>query len=407
MKINFSPPDITEKEIDAVVKVLRSGWITTGPMTKHFEREIADFCGVNRAVCVNSATIGMEFVLRLLGVGPGDEVITTAYTYTASASIIDHVGAKIVFADCQKDSFLIDYNDVESKITERTKVIIPVDIGGVVADSERLLEIAERNKHLFKANSKLQEVFNRIIILSDSAHAFGSVRNGKKAGSIADFSCFSFHAVKNLTTGEGGAITWRNREDICDEEIYTDLMLLALHGQNKDALSKLNPASWEYDIIHPGYKGNMTDIVAAIGLVQFGRYEGLLERRKEIINYYDERIKEVDFLESFKHFEDNMTSVGHLYLVNLKGKTEAFRNRVIEVMSDRSIATNVHYKPLPMMTAYKNMGFDIKDYPNAYNRFKNEITIPLHTLLSDDDIKYVMDNFIDVVKTLDKDEEYK
>ena len=400
MKINFSPPDITQREIDAVVEVLKSGWITTGPKTKQFEREIAEYTDAAGAVCVNSATIGMELVLRYLGIGPGDEVITSAYTYTASASVIDHVGAKVVLADCQKDSFLIDYDDVAAKITARTKAIIPVNIAGVMADSAKLIQIAEGKRHLFQPKGEIQEKFGRIIILSDSAHSFGSTCNGKKSGSIADFSCFSFHAVKNLTTAEGGAITWKGREDLDNDEVYKEFMLWALHGQDKDALAKTEPGAWEYDIKYPGYKGNMTDIMAAMGLVQLERYPELLARRKQIIARYDRRLSEVDGFEPFQHFRANMTSSGHLYLVNLTGKSVAFRNRVIELMDEREIATNVHYKPLPMMTAYKAMGFDIADFPNAYHRYENEITLPLHTLLSDEDVEYVMDNFIQIVKDL-------
>ncbi len=397
MRVNFSPPDITNEEIDAVVEVLKSGWITTGPKTKQFEREIANYCGTPKAVCVNSATIGMEFVLRLLGVGPGDEVITSAYTYSASASIIDHVGAKIVLADCQKDSFLIDYDDVEAKITEKTKVIIPVDIAGVVADSKKLIEIAENKKSLFKPKTDLQSKIGRITILSDSAHSFGSELNGARTGSIADFSCFSFHAVKNLTTAEGGAITWSDRNGLDNEFIYKELMLLALHGQDKDALSKTKPGAWEYDIKHTGYKGNMTDIMAALGLVQLSRYDNLLKRRKEIIEKYDKALNNMPEIETFKHYTENMKSCGHLYLVNLIGKDVEFRNKVIEKMAEKGVATNVHYKPIPMMTAYKNLGFDISNYPNAYNRYKNEITFPLHTLLTNEDIDFVLETFISVL----------
>lgn len=402
MKINFSPPDITQKEIDLVAEVLKSGWITTGPKTRLFEQKIAEYCGTDNAVCLNSATAAMEMTLRFLGVGPGDEVITSAYTYTASASVIEHVGAKIVLADCQKDSFHIDYDDVERKITERTKVIIPVDVAGVIADSEKLIEIAEKHKNIFNPSNDIQKGFGRIIIMADAAHSFGSKKDGKRAGSIADFTCFSFHAVKNLTTGEGGAVTWKNRDFL--KKNHEELMLLALHGQNKDALAKTKPGAWEYDIIYTGYKANMTDIMSAIGLGQLERYEGLLARRREICEEYKRRLKEIPDAEYFDPEVTNGRNNCHLALVNLKGRSVEFRNKVIEEMALKGIATNVHYKPIPMMTAYKKMGFDIKDFPNAYSRYENEITLPLHTLLTDEDVTFVMDNFVRIVKKLDESE---
>lgn len=398
MKINFSPPDITQLEIDEVVDTLKSGWITTGPKTKKLEVELANFIGTNRVVCLNSATFGLEMILRVLGVTSGDEIITCAYTYTASASVIDHIGAKIVLADCQKDNFHIDYDDLENKITEKTKVIIPVDIAGVMVDYNKIYEIVERKKHLFKANTKAQEKFGRIIIVSDSAHSFGASFRGENAGTLADFSSFSFHAVKNFTTAEGGAITWRNREFLDDDVIYNEIMLLALHGQNKDALAKTKPGAWEYDIVCTGYKGNMTDLNASLGLAQLKRYKSLLERRKEIIKMYDKGFQNDKNIRPFKHFTDQYISSGHLYLVNILDLDEDQRNNVIEKMIEKGIATNVHYKPLPMFTAYKNLGFDISDFPNSFNLYKNEITLPLHTLLTNEEVKYVIDSLNSILK---------
>lgn len=388
--IPFSPPDISEDEIAEVIDALKSGWITTGPKTKLFEKEIAEYCNTSRAVCLNSATACMELTLRLLGIGEGDEVITTAYTYTASASVIEHVGAKIVMVDCGKDSFHIDYDAIEDAITEKTKAIIPVDIAGVMCDYERIFKAVNNKKEMFKSSNEIQKAIGRVVVLADSAHSFGASYKGKMAGEVADFTSFSFHAVKNLTTAEGGAVTWNDIEGIDNEEIYRQFMLLSLHGQSKDALAKTKPGAWEYDIVYPAYKCNMTDIMAAIGIVQLKRYKELLERRKEIIGKYDEAMKNLD-VQILQHDGEDFSSSGHLYLVRLNGKDEKDRNRIIEEMAERGIATNVHYKPLPMHTAYKNLGFDIEDYPNSYKQYKNEITLPLNTLLSDEDVKYIIE----------------
>lgn len=398
MNISFSPPDITQLEIDEVVDTLKSGWITTGPKTKKLEKLLSEMIGTNETVAMNSATAGLELILRYLGIGPGDEVITSAYTYTASASVIDHVGAKIVLADCQKDSFMIDYDDVEKKITENTKAIIPVDIAGVMVDYDKIFEIVERNKDKFNPNGCLQKKFGRIIVVADAAHSLGATRNGVNSGNYADFSSFSFHAVKNFTTAEGGAVTWKSQSFINDGDVYRDFMLLALHGQSKDALSKMSPGAWEYDIVYTGYKANMTDINAALGLAQFARYPGLLERRKEIIKRYNEGFKEDSNIRPIVHQGDNFLSSGHLYLVNVLDFTTQQRNLLIGMMADEGIATNVHYKPLPMFTAYKKLGFNIKDYPNAYNMYKNEITLPLHTVLTDEEVDYVISTFKRLVK---------
>lgn len=389
--IPFSPPDITDAEIEEVIKAMKSGWITTGPRTKEFERKIAEYVGTNKAVCLNSATAAMELTLRILGVGPGDEVITCAYTYTASASIIDHVGAKIVLVDTAPDSFEMDYNKLADAITERTKVIIPVDIAGKMCDYDRIYEVIESKKELFKANNELQRLFNRVIVLADAAHAFGAERHGLKCGQVADFTSFSFHAVKNLTTAEGGAVVWRSDLGLDDEWLYKQFMLYSLHGQSKDALAKTKLGAWEYDIVYPAFKCNMTDILAGFGLIQLSRYEGLMERRKVIIEAYDKALSEIG-VESLKHYGDDFTSTGHLYLARVPGISESERNEIIIKMAEAGIATNVHYKPLPMFTAYKNLGFDIKDYPNAYKQYANEITLPLHTLLSDEDVEYVCES---------------
>ena len=391
MKINFSPPDITQVEIDNVVEVLKSGWITTGPKTKEFEKKIAQYCNTSRAVCLNSATAAMEMTLRVLGVGPGDEVITSAYTYTASCSVICHVGATPVLVDTAADSYEMDYEKLSKAITPRTKAIIAVDLAGVICDYDKIFEIVKSKRELFNANNKIQEAFNRIIVIADSAHAIGAKRNGKMAGEIADFTSFAFHAVKNLTTAEGGAATWRDISGVDNEEIYKQYMLLSLHGQSKDALAKTQIGSWEYDIKLPAYKCNMTDIMAAIGLGQFSRYSEILKRRREIIELYDELLKEEN-IHILKHYTEDSSSSGHLYLVRLLGKNEEDRNKVIIKMAEAGVATNVHYKPLPMMSAYKSMGFDIKDYPNAFNMYKNEITLPLHTLLSNEEVKYIASN---------------
>lgn len=396
MKIPFSPPDITQAEINEVIDTLKSGWITTGPKTKLLEKKLAEYCNTSKMVCLNSATAAMEMTLRLLGIGEGDEVITSAYTYTASASVIHHVGAKIVLVDTGKDSFEMDYDQLENAITEKTKAIIPVDIAGVMCDYDRIFEIVNRKKDLFKPSNEIQEVFGRVIVMADAAHSFGASYKGNRSGEVADFSCFSFHAVKNLTTAEGGAVTWRDIPGFENEEIYNQFMLLSLHGQSKDALEKTKPGSWEYDIVAPNYKCNMTDIMASLGLVQLKRYLNILKRRKEIIEMYDEALKDEN-VQVLNHYDDNQSSSGHLYLVRLLGKDENYRNRVIEKMAEKGVSTNVHYKPLPMHTAYKNLGFGIKDYPNAFNMYKNEITLPLHTLLGDEDVEYVVNTLKDII----------
>ena len=389
--IPFSSPDITRSEIEEVIRAMKSGWITTGPRTKLLERRIAEYIGVNRAVCVNSATAAMELTLRILGIGPGDEVITSAYTYTASASIIDHVGAKIVLVDTAPDSFEMDYSKLADAITENTKVIIPVDIAGKMCDYDTIYEVVESKRNLFKANNDIQKLFNRVIIMADAAHAFGAERKGMKAGQVADFTCFSFHAVKNLTTAEGGAVVWRNDLGLDDEWLYNQFMLYSLHGQSKDALTKSRKGDWEYDILHLGYKCNMTDILASLGLVQLDRYDSLLKRRREIVELYDSLLKPIG-IKVLDHYGENFCSTGHLYLTRIPGISEVERNEIIVKMAEDGVATNVHYKPLPMLTAYKNLGFDIKGYPNAYRQYSNEITLPLHTLLSDEDIRYVCDS---------------
>lgn len=396
--IPFSPPDITDVEINNVVEVLRSGWITTGPKTKEFERQIAEYCNTNKAICLNSATACMEMTLRLLGIGEGDEVITSAYTYTASASVIHHVGAKIVLVDTAKDSFQMDYEKLEEAITERTKAIIPVDLAGVMCDYEKIFEVVNRKKDLFKANNELQEAIGRVVVLADGAHSFGASQKGKMSGEVADFTSFSFHAVKNLTTAEGGALTWRSIDGVDDEEIYKRLNTLSLHGQTKDALAKTKIGAWEYDIVEPAYKCNMTDIMAAIGLGQLSRYDELLNYRKAIINRYDELLEDVEGVEVLKHYTEENTSSGHLYLVRLIGKDEAFRNEVITKMAEEGIATNVHYKPLPLLTAYKNLGFNIENYPNAFDMYKNEITLPLNTLIDLEEVEYVVSNLKVIIK---------
>lgn len=397
--ISFSPPDITHAEIEEVVKALKSGWITTGPRTKEFERRIAEYVGVNKAACLNSATAAMELTLHVLGIGPGDEVITSAYTYTASASVIHHVGAKIVLVDTAPDSFEMDYAKLADVITEKTKAIIPVDIAGKMCNYDAIYEAVESRKDLFRPNNEIQGLFNRAIVVADAAHAFGAERKKQKCGQTADFTCFSFHAVKNLTTAEGGAVVWRNDLGLDDDFIYKQFMLYSLHGQSKDALAKTQKGGWEYDIIYPAYKCNMTDILASIGLVQLDRYGALLHRRKQIIDMYDKALLPLG-IKRLEHYGENFTSTGHLYLTRIPGINEVERNEIIIKMAEAGIATNVHYKPLPMFTAYKNLGFDIKDYPNAFNQYKNEITLPLHTLLSDDDVEYVIINLTRVTKEL-------
>lgn len=390
--IPFSPPDITDKEIEKVVEVLKSGWITTGPKTKEFEEKIAAYCHTEKAVALNSATACMELTLRVLGIGPGDEVITSAYTYTASASVIHHVGAKIVLVDTQEDSYEMDYEQLESKITSKTKAIIPVDLAGVMCDYDKLFEIVERTKNKFNPSNKIQESFGRVILVADGAHSFGATYKGKTSGEVADFTSFSFHAVKNLTTGEGGAVTWKNIKGINNDDIYKEFMLLSLHGQSKDALAKTELGSWEYDIVAPNFKCNMTDIMAAIGLVQLERYAGLLAKRKELINKYNEGLKDLNQVKVYPHLGKNFSSSGHLLLVNIDNFDFEKRNRLIKNLANVGISTNVHYKPLPLLTAYKDLGFAIKDFPNALRLYTNEITLPLNSLMKIDDVEYIVEN---------------
>lgn len=404
MKIPFSPPDIGEAEIAQVADTLRSGWITTGPKTKELERQVASFCHTSRAVCLNSATAAMELTLHQLGIGPGDEVITCAYTYTASASVVCHVGAKLVLVDCCKpsdggsDCYQMDYDALERAITPRTKAIIPVDLGGVVCDYDRIFEIVERKKALFTpSDNKIQQALGRVAVMADAAHAFGAQWHGRMCGEIADFTCFSFHAVKNFTTAEGGAVTWRDLPGIDNEEIYKNYMLLSLHGQSKDALVKTQLGAWEYDIVMPGYKCNMTDIMAAIGLAQMQRYPDLLARRRQIITRYNQVMDTLP-VSYLRHYGEDFASSGHLYLVRLNGRDEQFRNDFIVKMAEREIATNVHYKPLPMHTAYKKLGFDIKDYPNAFAMYRNEVTLPLHTLLTDEQVEFLLETFVQLLR---------
>ena len=397
--IPFSPPDMSEAEVLEVAEALRSGWITTGPKTKEFEKQIAEYCGTNKAVCLNSATACMEMILRVLGVGPGDEVITCAYTYTATASVTCHVGAKVVMVDTAPGSFEMDYLKLADAITERTKVIIPVDLAGIVCDYTKVFAAVESKKHLFKPSNDVQKAFGRVVVLADAAHAFGASKNGKMCGNIADFTSFSFHAVKNLTTAEGGALTWRPVDGVEDEWLYKQFQLLSLHGQNKDALAKTKLGAWEYDIVAPNYKCNMTDVMAGIGLAQLKRYSGMLERRRQIIEKYNASLSACN-VQVLDHYSDVHASSGHLYLVRLLGKSAEERNDVIIKMAERGIACNVHYKPLPMMTAYKNLGFDILDYPNAYAQYVNEVTLPLNTRLTDEDVDYVISNFVDIIKNI-------
>lgn len=397
MKISFSPPDISEREIAEVVDTLKSGWITTGPKTKRFEREIAEYCNVNKAVCLNSQTACAEMALRVLGIGEGDEVITTAYTYTATAAVVCHVGAKLVLVDTQTDSLEPDYDAIEKAINERTKAIIPVDLGGVPCDYDRIFDIVNAKKSLFRPANRIQEAIGRVVVLADTAHAFGAVYKDKKVGSIADFSAFSFHAVKNLTTAEGGALTWRTINGIDDEEIYKTVQLLSLHGQNKDALAKTKFGAWEYDVVAPWYKCNMTDIMAALGLAQLSRYDGMLARRKAIIERYDSALKPLG-VKVLPHFTGDHKSSGHLYITEIPNVTYEQRGKIINRMAEREIACNVHYKPLPLLTAYKDLGFDIKDYPNAYDHFAHEITLPLHTCLTDEEADYVISNLAGILR---------
>lgn len=394
--VPFSPPDMSECEIAEVSEALRSGWITTGPRTKEFEKQISDYCHTDKAVCLNSATACMELILRVLGVGPGDEVITSAYTYTATASVTCHVGAKVVMVDTAPNSFEMDYDKLADAITERTKVILPVDLGGVVCDYDKIYAAVDSRKHLFRPSNDIQRAYGRVVVLADAAHAFGAQWHGKMCGEIADFTSFSFHAVKNLTTAEGGALTWRTHEGVDNEWLYKQFQLFSLHGQNKDALAKTKLGAWEYDIVAPNYKCNMTDIMAAIGLAQFKRYPDMLRRRHDIIRKYNDALKGHN-VQTLIHVGDDHTSSGHLYLVRLLDCDVEQRNRIIEQMAERGIACNVHYKPLPMMTAYKALGFDIANYPNAYNQYRNEVTLPLHTRLTDEDVEYVISNFVEVI----------
>ena len=396
MNIPFSPPDISDSEIDEVIDTLKSGWITTGPKTKKFENDITSYCGSAKTVCLSSATTSLEMTLRILGIGKGDEVIVPAYTYTASCSVICHVGATPVIVDSQKDNVEMDYDLMADAISEKTKAIIPVDISGILCDYDKIFEVVENKKELFNPNSDLQKIFNRIIVIADCAHGFGAEKNNKKAGTFADFTCFSFHAVKNLTTAEGGAVTWINHEGIDNDELYKKYQIFSLHGQTKDALAKTT-GSWEYDILIPGYKCNMTDIQASIGLVQLNRYDGLLKRRHEIIAKYDAAFSEYPFITQF-HKTENSISSGHLYLLRIEDIDMEKRNEIISKMGERGVSTNVHYKPLPLLTAYKELGFDIADYPNAYNLFLNEISLPLYSTLSDEAVDYIIDNLLEVVK---------
>lgn len=395
--IPFSPPDISDLEIGEVVEALRSGWITTGPRTKQLEKNIAEWIGTEKCVCLNSQTACAEMALHIMGIGPGDEVITSAYTYTASASVIAHVGAKIVLIDTQKDSTEMDYDALEAAINENTKAIISVDLAGIPCDYDRIFDIVKRKKMLFKPNNEIQSAIGRVAVMADTAHAFGAKWHGKMIGSVADFSSFSFHAVKNLTTAEGGALVWRTIPGVSNEDIYKKLQLLSLHGQSKDALAKTKLGAWEYDIVGTYYKCNMTDIAAAIGLKQFERYPDMLKRRKEIIEKYDAALRPAG-IETLTHYTDEWESSGHLYLTRIPGINLEQRNEIIVKMAERGVACNVHYKPLPLHTAYKNLGFDISNYPNAYAYYANEITLPLHTCLTNEDIEYVAEQYVEVVK---------
>ena len=397
MNIPFSPPDISDAEIEEVVAALKSGWITTGPRTKEFEKKITEYCGSDKTVCLSAATTALEMTLRLLGVGKGDEVIVPAYTYTATCSVICHVGATPVMVDSQKDKEEMDYTQMSDAITNKTKVIMPVDIAGILCDYDKIFEIIESKKELFTANNEIQEAFNRIIVLADCAHGFGAVQNNKKAGNLADFTCFSFHAVKNLTTAEGGAVTWKKHDNVDSEKLYKQLQILSLHGQTKDALEKTQKGSWEYDILIPAYKCNMTDIQAGIGLGQLGRYGALLERRHEIVKKYDAGFENSKVITPI-HFSENSKSSGHLYLTRIDGITLDERNEIIIKMEERGISTNVHYKPLPMLTAYKDLGYDINDYPNAYHLFENEISLPIYSTLTDEEIEYIIENLLDILQ---------
>ena len=390
--IPFSPPDMTEAEVQEVAQAILSGWITTGPRTKELERQIAEYIGVNKAVCLNSQTACAEMALRLLGIGEGDEVIVPAYTYTASASIVCHVGATLVFADVQPNSLEMDYEAVEELITPRTKAIIPVDLAGIPCDYDRLMQIVENKRPIYQPANDIQHALGRVAICADAAHAFGAEWHGKKVGAIADFTAFSFHAVKNLTTAEGGALTWKTIPGISDDELYRMVQLFSLHGQSKDALAKTKLGAWEYDIVGPWYKCNMTDIMAALGLAQLRRYGNMLDRRLELVKKYDEAFADLP-VTVLKHYGDNFRSCCHLYLVNVSGKAREECNQIIVKMAEDGIATNVHYKPLPLLSAYKKRGFDIKDYPNAFARYSNIISLPLYSTMTDEEIDYVIDCF--------------
>lgn len=399
MKIPFSPPDIGEGEINEVIEALRSGWITTGPKTKLLEKQISEYCNTSTSVCLNSATAALELTLRILGIGEGDEVITSAYTYTASASVICHVGATPVLVDIQKDSFEMDYEKLASAINEKTKAVIPVDLAGVVCDYDSIFRAVESKKELFTAKNDIQKAIGRVAVITDAAHGFGARKDGKMCGEFSDFTCFSFHAVKNLTTAEGGAVTFKDIKGVDSEELYKQYQLLSLHGQNKDALAKTKVGAWEYDIVAPYYKCNMTDIAAALGLAQMRRYEDMLKRRHEIIAMYDSALSEIGAT-AIKHSAENFRSSGHLYIMRLDGFTLEMRNDFITAMAEEGISTNVHYKPLPLLTAYSNLGFDIKDFPEAYNHYVNEVTLPLHTCLSDEEVKYVIDGAVKCAKKI-------
>lgn len=397
--ISFSPPDMGENEINEVIDALKSGWITTGPKVKNFEKEIAKYCHISKAVCLNSATACMEMTLRLLDVGPGDEVITSAYTYTASCSVICHVGATPVLVDVSKDSYEMDYQQLADKITAKTKVIIPVDLAGIMCNYDEIFNVVESKKDLFVPSNDIQKAFGRIVVLADAAHAFGASRKNKMCGEVADFTSFSFHAVKNLTTAEGGAVVWNDIQGIDNDWIYKQYQLLSLHGQTKDALNKTKSGAWEYDIMSPSYKCNMTDIMAGIGLAQLKRYPEMLKRRKKIIEKYNAAFIPLG-IEVLDHYSDSHQSSGHLYITRIPNITIRQRNMIIEKMAEKGVACNVHYKPLPLLTAYRNLGFDIKDYPNAYNMFVNEVTLPLHTNLTNEDIEYIINSFKEVLKCL-------
>lgn len=396
MNIPFSPPDITDIEIEEVIEALKSGWITTGPKTKEFERQITEYCGSERTVCLSAATTALEMTLRVLGIGKGDEVIVPAYTYTASCSVIYHVGATPVIVDSQPDREEMDYEKMADAITEKTKAIIPVDIAGILCDYEKIYEVVENKRDLFTPSNEFQEVFGRVIVVADCAHGFGAIQNGKKAGNIADFSCFSFHAVKNLTTAEGGAVTWKAHDGLDSEKLYKKYQIYSLHGQTKDALEKTQKGSWEYDILIPAYKCNMTDVQAGIGIGQLKRYNSMLERRHELIKRYDDAFKDTRVIVP-NHRGENHISSGHLYLARLEGISLEERSEIIVKMEERGISTNVHYKPLPLLTAYKNLGFDIKDYPNAYGLFENEISLPIYSTLTDEEVDYISHNLLEII----------